>query len=284
MERGLCAWRLIQSPMPEERCGDGCSSPNGSYPKRDIASTPAAKTPIVSFLNRRIMSLHRLKDMKQAIAYIRVSTARQGRSGLGLEAQRSAIAKFASSEGIELIAEFQEIETGKGSDALGKRPQLAAALSLAKRKDCAVLVAKLDRLSRDVAFISALMAKRTPFIVAELGADVSPFMLHIYAAVAEQERAMISQRTREALAAVKARGRKLGNPNIGEAQKVAATRRSEIADDFAANVLPVIREIQSAGLSMRKVAAALNARGIPTARGGTWAATQVSDILKRSEA
>jgi DNA invertase Pin-like site-specific DNA recombinase len=221
--------------------------------------------------------------MKQAIAYIRVSTARQGRSGLGLEAQRAAIAKFAASEEIELIAEFQEIETGKGSDALSKRPQLAAALALAKRKDCAVVVAKLDRLSRDVAFISALMAKRTPFIVAELGADVSPFMLHIYAAVAEQERAMISQRTREALAAVKARGRKLGNPNIGEAQKAAAIRRSELADDFAANVVPIIREIQSTGLSMRKVAAALNARGIPTARGGAWAATQVSDILKRSD-
>jgi DNA invertase Pin-like site-specific DNA recombinase len=221
--------------------------------------------------------------MKQAVAYIRVSTARQGRSGLGLEAQRAAIAKFAVSEGIELVAEFQEIETGKGSDALSKRPQLASALSLAKRKDCAVVVAKLDRLSRDVAFISALMAKRTPFIVAELGADVSPFMLHIYAAVAEQERAMISQRTREALAAVKARGRKLGNPNIGEAQKAAAIRRSEIADDFAVNVLPIIREIQSTGLSMRKVAAALNARGIPTARGGTWAATQVSDILKRTQ-
>jgi DNA invertase Pin-like site-specific DNA recombinase len=221
--------------------------------------------------------------MKQAIAYIRVSTAQQGRSGLGLEAQRAAIAKFAASEGIELIAEFQEIETGKGSDALSKRPQLAAALAVAKRKVCAVIVAKLDRLSRDVAFISALMAKRTPFIVAELGADVSPFMLHIYAAVAEQERAMISERTKEALAAVKARGRKLGNPNIGEAQKVAAIRRSEIADDFAANVLPIIREIQATGLSMRKVATALNARGIPTARGGIWAATQVSDILKRSQ-
>ncbi|MEW9806559.1 recombinase family protein [Mesorhizobium marinum] len=220
--------------------------------------------------------------MSEAIAYIRVSTAQQGKSGLGLEAQRAAIAKFAASEGIDLIAEFQEIETGKGSDALNKRPQLAAALSLAKRKGCAVVVAKLDRLSRDVAFISSLMAKKTPFVVAELGADVSPFMLHIYAAVAEQERAMISQRTKEALAAVRARGVKLGNPNIGPAQKVAAVRRSEIADDFAANVLPIIREIQSAGLSMRKIAAALNARGIPTARGGTWAATQVSDILKRA--
>ncbi|MER8672108.1 recombinase family protein [Mesorhizobium sp. M1156] len=140
---------------------------------------------------------------------------------------------------------------------------------------------KLDRLSRDVAFISALMAKRTPFIVAELGSEVSPFMLHIYAAVAEQERAMISQRTKEALAAVKARGVRLGNPQILQAQEAAAERRTATAEDFAANVLPIIREIQATGASMRKTATALNARGIPTARGGTWAATQISDILKR---
>ncbi len=220
--------------------------------------------------------------MKRAVAYIRVSTAQQGKSGLGLEAQRVAIVKFAEAEGIELIAEFQEVETGKGADALSKRPQLAAALLEAKRNDCAVVVAKLDRLSRDVAFISALMAKRTPFIVAELGADVSPFMLHIYAAVAEQERAMISQRTKDALVAAKSRGVKLGSPQIAKAQEAAARRRTDIADGFAANVLPIIREIQATGASMRKTAAALNARGIPTARGGIWAATQISDILKRS--
>jgi hypothetical protein len=101
-------------------------------------------------------------------------------------------------------------------------------------------------------------------------------------AVAEQERAMISQRTKDALAAVKARGVKLGNPQIRKAQEAAAERRTAIADGFASNVLPIIREIQATGASMRKTAAALNARGIPTARGGTWAATQISDILKRS--
>ena len=221
---------------------------------------------------------------KTAVAYIRVSTAQQGKSGLGLEAQKAAIARFAEAEGIELIAEFQEVETGKGADALNSRPQLAAALAEAKRRDCPVIVAKLDRLSRDVAFIASLMSKRTPFIVAELGADVSPFMLHIYAAVAEQERAMISQRTIDALAAVKARGRKLGNPNIGKAQEAAAKVRAANADAFAANVLPIIREIRATGASMRKTAEALNRRGIPSARGGTWAATQVSDILKRGTA
>lgn len=220
--------------------------------------------------------------MKRAVAYIRVSTAQQGKSGLGLEAQRVAIAKFAEAEGIELIAEFQEVETGKGADALNKRPQLAAALSEAKRNGCAVVVAKLDRLSRDVAFISALMAKRTPFIVAELGADVSPFMLHIYAAVAEQERAMISQRTKDALAAVKARGVKLGNPNIAKAQEKASEARTARAGAFATNVLPIIRDIRATGASLRQIAAALNARGISTARGGTWAATQVRDILNRA--
>lgn len=221
---------------------------------------------------------------KTAVAYIRVSTAQQGKSGLGLDAQKAAIAKFAEAEGIELIAEFKEVETGKGADALNSRPQLAAALAEAKRRDCPVIVAKLDRLSRDVAFIASLMSKRTPFIVAELGADVSPFMLHIYAAVAEQERAMISQRTKDALAAVKARGRKLGNPNIVKAQEAAAKVRTANADAFAANVLPIIRDIQATGASMRKTADALNRRGIPTARGGTWAATQVSDILKRGAA
>lgn len=221
---------------------------------------------------------------KTAVAYIRVSTVQQGKSGLGLEAQRATIARFAEVENIELIAEFQEVETGKGVDALNSRPQLAAALAEAKRRDCPVIVAKLDRLSRDVAFIASLMSKRTPFIVAELGADVSPFMLHIYAAVAEQERAMISQRTKDALAAVKARGRKLGNPNIEKAREVAAKVRTTNADTFAANVLPIIREIQATGASMRKTAEALNMRGIPTARGGTWAATQVSDILKRGAA
>lgn len=218
---------------------------------------------------------------KIAIAYIRVSTARQGKSGLGLDAQRAAITRFAEAEGISIISEFQEVETGKGADALSTRPQLAAALSEAKRKGCAVIVAKLDRLSRDVAFISSLMSRKIGFIVAELGPDVSPFMLHIYAAVAEQERAMISHRTKEALAAAKARGQKLGNPKIEKAQEAAAKVRIANADAFASNVIPIIREIQATGASMRQTADALNRRGIPTARGGTWAATQVSDILKR---
>ena len=106
--------------------------------------------------------------MQQAVAYYRVSTARQGRSGLGIEAQKEAIARFAQSEGFELIGEFTEVGTGKGVDAFDRRPQLAAALATGRGKHCPVIVAKLDRLSRDVAFVAGLMAQRVPFIVAEL--------------------------------------------------------------------------------------------------------------------
>jgi DNA invertase Pin-like site-specific DNA recombinase len=145
-------------------------------------------------------------EARRIVTYLRVSTGRQGRSGLGLEAQREAVESFAAREGYEVAHEFVEVESGKGSDALDKRPQLADALQRARRLRCAILVAKLDRLSRDVHFISGLMSKRVPFVVAELGNDVDPFMLHIYAALAEKERALISARTRAALAAAKARG------------------------------------------------------------------------------
>src|SRR4029077_11165645 len=122
-------------------------------------------------------------------------------------------------EGFAVVAEFTEVETGKGSDALDRRPQLKAALKAAKKARCEVAVAKLDRLSRDVAFIATLMAQRVPFIVTALGKNVDPFMLHIYAAMAQQERAMISRRTKEALAAAKARGVKLGRQEIADANR-----------------------------------------------------------------
>jgi DNA invertase Pin-like site-specific DNA recombinase len=153
--------------------------------------------------------------VKSLIGYVRVSTSQQGRSGLGIEAQRAALARFAASEGFELGKVFVEVETGKGADALDRRPQLAAALSDARRQRCPVAVAKLDRLSRDVHFISGLMAHRVPFLVAELGPDVDPFILHLFAALAEKERSMISARTKAALQAAKARGVKLGGPKLG---------------------------------------------------------------------
>src|SRR6202022_1027145 len=151
--------------------------------------------------------------MESAVAYYRVSTKQQQRSGLGIEAQRATVTRFAESERLTIIAEFVEIETGKGADALDRRPQLAAALAAARGARCSVLVSKLDRLSRDVAFVSGLMAQRVPFIVAELGRDADPFMLHLYAALAEKERRLIAERTKAALAAKRAAGVSLGNPH-----------------------------------------------------------------------
>ena len=163
--------------------------------------------------------------MPSIFPYYRVSKASQGKSGLGLEAQRKAVETFAQAEGFDIAAEFIEVETGKGADALARRPKLAAALKAAKKAKGSIAVAKLDRLSRDVAFISGLMSKNVPFIVSELGRNVDPFMLHIYAAVAQQERELISRRTREALAAAKARGVKLGRQQIADDQKAAAAAR-----------------------------------------------------------
>ena len=187
------------------------------------------------------------------IAYYRVSTQKQGRSGLGLEAQRKAVASFAEAEGFEIVAEFTEVETGKGSDALDRRPQPKAALRAAKKARCEVAVAKLDRLSRDVAFISGLMAQRVPFIVTALGRNVDPFMLHIYAAMAQQERAMISRRTKEALAAAKARGVRLGRQEIADANRDAAAARD-------AGLEPVLWELSR--LSSRAAAAEIERRGL----------------------
>ena len=191
--------------------------------------------------------------------------------------------RFAAAEGFELVRVFVEIETGKGADALSKRPQLGAALAEARKRKCAVCVAKLDRLSRDVHFISGLMVHRVPFLVAELGADVDPFILHLFAALAQKERAMIATRTRAALAAAKARGRKLGGPKLAEARERAVASIVAGADRLAANVVPIIREMQHAGVStLRDIAEALNARGVPTARGGMWYASTVRNVLVRA--
>src|SRR4051812_31781616 len=198
--------------------------------------------------------------MKAAIAYIRVSTTRQGKSGLGLEAQQAALARFAQAEGYHLIQTFEEVETGKGADALDRRPQLSAALTVAKRHKAPIIVAKLDRLSRDVHFISGLMMHKTPFIVAELGADADPFMLHLYAALAEKERAMISRRTKEALAAKKAQGVALGGANAG------TDRTQAEAKERAEKLRSVFKELS--GKSAMEIARVLNERKVETPAGG----------------
>jgi len=220
---------------------------------------------------------------RMLIGYVRVSTAQQGRSGLGIEAQKEALERFAASEGLTLGRLFVEVETGKGADAIERRPQLAAALGEARHQRCPVAVAKLDRLSRDVHFISGLMAHRVPFVVAELGADVDPFILHLFAALAQKERAMISARTKAALAVARARGVTLGGPDLSKARKRAVASIKALADQHADNVLPVIREVRRAGAtSLRQIADALNARGIPTPRGGRWYACSVRNTLERA--
>src|SRR4051794_30688101 len=173
--------------------------------------------------------------MSRAVAYYRVSTKQQHRSGLGIEAQRAAVSHFAEAEGTIIIGEYVEAETGKGDDALARRSQLAAALAAARSAKWPVVVSKLDRLSRDVAFISGLMAQRVPFIVTELGRDADPFMLHLYAALAEKERRLISERTKAALAARKAKGGRLGNPrNLAEAGKLGREVQIIVSDGFMA--------------------------------------------------
>jgi DNA invertase Pin-like site-specific DNA recombinase len=222
--------------------------------------------------------------MGSVVAYLRVSTGRQGRSGLGLEAQREAIARFAQAEGLTIAEELVEVETGKGADAIEQRPQLAAALASARRIGCPVIVAKLDRLSRDVAFIAGLMAKRVPFIVTDLGADADPFMLHLYAALAEKERRMISQRTRDALAAAKARGKQLGKrgADLARVQGAGVEAGRAKADEHARRLLPTLQAVEASGASTyREIADALNGRGVATPRGGQWHPSSVRNLKAR---
>lgn len=206
------------------------------------------------------------------VAYYRVSREKQGRSGLGLDGQRRLVVSFASNEGMEIAGEFTEVETGKGADALDRRPQLAAALRKAKKLKCPVVVAKLDRLSRDVAFVAGLMSKRVPFIVTELGKDVDSFMLHIYAAVAEKERNVIAERTRLALAEAKHRGKRLGNQRQADINKAAAATRD-------ARLEPILKTMWD--LPLREIAQELTDRGILSPRGGVWNAMTVMRTMKR---
>jgi DNA invertase Pin-like site-specific DNA recombinase len=216
--------------------------------------------------------------MKSAkfIAYYRVSTARQGQSGLGLEAQQAAVKAFLSSD-TELLEEFVEVESGKRAD----RPELNAALAACKRQRATLVIAKFDRLARNVAFVSNLMESGVEFVAAD-NPHASKLTIHILCAVAEHEREMISERTKAALAAAKARGVRLGSPEPqkGSAKGIEAIKQR--ADQFAANVTPVIDSIRASGVSdLRGIATALNARGIKSARGGVWYASTVRSVIQR---
>lgn len=256
------------------------SSP--SFSKGTHASVDG--TPIQKGTRRRGKGSRSAVDgTHQVVAYYRVSTQKQGRSGLGQEAQRAAVAQFASQHGLEVGAEFEEVETGKGADALELRPQLREALAEAGRRGCRVVVAKLDRLSRDVHFISGLMAHGVPFVVAELGPDVDPFVLHLFAALAEKERALISVRTKAALKAAKARGVALGNPDMPAIRERAAAVRRQEAGRFAARMMPTIDGIRGRGVtSQRGIAAELNRMRIASATGGEWSGEAVRLVLVRT--
>lgn len=214
--------------------------------------------------------------MKKAIIYRRVSTSEQGKSGLGLDGQLATLERFCAAEGFEVVDGFVDVASGKL--AVEDRLGLAGALDAARRLGCPVVVAKLDRLSRDVAFISGLMARRVPFIVAELGADVDPFVLHLYASLAEKERRLISERTKAALAVKKASGVVLGNrTNLTDAQAKGREARELASVEFSKKMMGHFGNLRE-GMSLNAIAAHLNQMGVPTIRGGKWTAKAVSRI------
>ncbi|HEY1979286.1 MAG TPA: recombinase family protein [Xanthobacteraceae bacterium] len=212
------------------------------------------------------------------VSYLRVSTARQGQSGLGLDAQRNAVASFLNGGNTKLLGEYVEVESGSHHD----RPKLAEALSACRLHNATLVIAKLDRLSRDAHFLLGLTKAGVRFIAADMP-EANEMVVGMMAVVAQAERKMISQRTKAALAAAKARGVMLGKPEnlrnqlIGCANGRAA--RTRAAMNRAGDLLPIITDIRAGGAaSLRAIATELNSRGIPTARGGEWSATQVRRV------
>ena len=216
----------------------------------------------------------------KAIGYIRVSSRQHQTSGLSLEDQSQQIGEFAQVNGLELISIEQEIASGGDDD----RPVLQEVIHQARQHGATIIVAKLDRISRSVHFISGLMKYKVPFITVEFGIDADPFILHLFASFAEKQRQYISARTKAALARKKEREPdwKPGNPNWEVSLTAATKALTSNADKFAIHVQPVIDEIRAAGIvTLAGVAEALNARGIKTARGGQWHAATVRNIQNR---
>ena len=228
-----------------------------------------------------------MAGLQRLVAYERVSTARQGASGLGLEAQRKTIEAFAASRGAEVLARFTEVESGKRAD----RPELAKALHLAKVTGATLVIAKLDRLSRNAAFLLALRDSGVRFVAVDMP-EANDLTVGIMALVAQAEREAISRRTREALAVAKARGVKLGNPNgaasLRRAGKGGVALRAAVsanAEEFARDLAAVVTDIRAAGtVSLRAIAAELALRGIRTRRGGQWQVSNVQVLLRRLSA
>lgn len=211
------------------------------------------------------------------ISYIRVSTAKQGASGLGLEAQQAAVAGYLNGGAWELLGEFVEIETGKGSNAIDKRPQLRAALAAAKKTKATLIIAKLDRLSRNVHFISGLLETGVEFVAVDMP-NADKTMLQIFATMAEWERDAISARTKAALAAAKLRGVVLGKAGAGNLRPNIEERQSA-ANAFAERLRSTFAGMKARGLSQRGMVAELNSIGIPAPKGGKWRLSQVQRVI-----
>ena len=215
----------------------------------------------------------------KAVIYTRCSTQEQSKSGLGLQAQAVVCEAFASANGYEVLDTVVEVASGKY--CLDKRPKLSAALALAKKNKAPIIISKLDRLSRDVSFISSLMSNGVPFIVVELGLHADPFTLHLYAALAEKERMLISNRTKEGLARTKANGVTLGNrTNLDSARVKGHATNAAKAAAFKAPLIEDIKAYRAAGLSMETIATKLNEKKIKTANGFEWSKGTVSRMLK----
>jgi DNA invertase Pin-like site-specific DNA recombinase len=228
------------------------------------------------------------QTMAAIIGYLRVSTKGQGESGLGLEAQRAAVDAYARQSGAAVTNWYTEVESGKLAD----RPELAKALAHARRSKATLVVAKLDRLARNVAFLSTLMDSTVPFVACD-NPQANRLTLHILAAVAEAEAVAISQRTKAALAAYKARGGKLGaelpqcrnlNPEaVAKGRQRSAESRTKAAAEAYADLLPTVQQLRTSGLPLQAIADKLNADGHTTRRGKPWNPVQVLRILERAE-
>ena len=221
------------------------------------------------------------------IGYYRVSTEEQGHTRNGLEAQIQAVSAFCTQHGHTLEAGFEEVASG--ATGLSERQQLRVALARARQAKGVLLVARLDRLSRSVAFVSALMAEGVRFATVEDGLDCQPVMLHLKAVMAEHERALISQRTRAALQAKKARGEPLGHythtlpgASLAHAQQASRQVSTAKADAYAVQVAPMLKALQASGLTMAAIACHMNDQGIATRRGGKWHASGVCTALARA--
>jgi DNA invertase Pin-like site-specific DNA recombinase len=263
---------------------EGCCMTRGSRPlhierNRDEKKFCVARPcHAVTQPSTKVEGCEMAKSTGKFVAYHRVSTAKQGRSGLGLEAQKAAVLAYLNGGNWKLLAEFTEVESGKDSD----RPQLAAAMDHCKLTGATLVISKLDRLSRNVAFLSNLMETGVEFVACD-NPHATKFTLHILSAVAQHEREAISTRTKEALMVAKARGQHLGGSRGAPApsSRKGVEARQAKADAFAKRVYPTLAKLQQSGLGLNAMAAELTARGIKTSEGGTWRGTTVRRVLDR---